>query len=180
MRLHRNGIDRAVQGTKFTGNTDFFRSKDRVSFGIRCIRGVLQGNTSNRTYIDANFTRHAFVRLNIRLGPIFPETDSITKPFIMIQDGCLGTNFTTGTAIDAPFHINFVVFTPFALNAVNRADLLTQTAPNAFIRDGVCHFLIRILGTVSKLPFSPISALGARFQSSKYLSIPPVETSRPP
>jgi len=35
------------------------------------------------------------------------------------------------------------------------------------------------LGTVSKLSFGPISALGVRFQSSKYLSIPPVETSRP-
>ena len=36
----------------------------------------------------------------------------------------------------------------------------------------------RGLGTVSRLSFGPISALGARFQSSKYLSIPPVATHR--
>jgi hypothetical protein len=36
------------------------------------------------------------------------------------------------------------------------------------------------LGAVSKLSFGPISALGVRFQSSKYFSIPPVKTSQPP
>ena len=49
-------------------------------------------------------------------------------------------------------------------------------------RDLSCPTVVGVrtqeLGAVSKLSFGPISAWGVRFQSSKYFSIPPVETHK--
>jgi hypothetical protein len=142
---HRNCIDRTAQRTKITSNTGLGHIQNRIALGVGCFRCIGQRQARHGTDINANFTRHAHVDLNAWLGPSFFKADPLAGFLILVQDRILRANFATGTTIDAPLRNDLVILIALPLDAVNRANLFTQTAPDTFICERISHIALLLL-----------------------------------